>query len=266
MSLKEFFLSHPFRSNLIAALAIFIILITVVLVGLRKYTNHGDAYAVPNLTGLTEDKVQELLNAEKLNYRIIDSAFISENNPGSVIDQYPKPGFKVKQNRTILLTINASMPEQVTLPKLRDISYRQALALIENMGFRLGNISFKPSEYNDLVLSVLSNSSEVYEGDMLTKGATIDLVIGKKSGLEKTTIPDLTGLSIGDAKVTILDALLNPGVIIYDESILTLEDSVNARIWKQRPNPRANSTIELGSSIDMWVTVDGQKINPTNEN
>lgn len=260
MSLKKFLLSRTFLINVVIAFLIVILILTATLIGLKKYTHHGEAYPVPDLRGLTEQEVREKVAAEDLNYRIIDSAYIKNDKPGCVIDQVPKPGFKVKENRTILITINSKAPEQVTLPKLRDISYREAQVLIEDCGLVLGDISFMPSEYDNLVLKALHDSTEVFKGDVLPAGSVIDLVLGKGSGFKKTAVPNLIGLTISEAKTVILDSLLNPGVIIYDESIITTEDSLDAKLWKQRPEPGKNRLVELGSSIDMWVTVDQGKL------
>ena len=260
MSLKKFLFSRVFLKNLIIAIAIVILLIAGSMFALRIYTHHGEAFPVPDLKGLTEPEVKEKVAEMKLDYQIIDSVYISDDNPGSVIDQVPKPGFKVKQNRTILLTINAKSPEQVMLPKLRDISIRQAKVLIENSGLNLGEVSYVPSEYDDLVLKALYDSTEVFKGRILKKGERIDLVVGRVSGLEKTTVPDLAGLGIEDARLIISDAMLNMGVIIYDDSFTTKEDSLNARIWRQRPDPHTKPEIDMGTSVDMWVTVDQEKI------
>ncbi|NQU86263.1 MAG: PASTA domain-containing protein [Mariniphaga sp.] len=266
MSLKKFLLSYHFLKNLIIAVVIAILLITITMIGLRIYTHHGDGYPVPNLIGLDESEVIAKVESVKMNYQIIDSAYINSSEPGCVIDQVPKPGFEVKRNRTILITINAKAPEQVVLPKLRNISFRQAQVLIENSGLQMGEISYKPSEFNTLVLSVFSDSIEVYLGDILEKGSTIDLEIGKGSGFEKTSLPDLIGLKISEARMVITDAMLNQGVIIYDESILSLEDSINARLWKQLPDPKVTPTIELGTSIDIWVTINEDKLLEAIEN
>lgn len=266
MSFKNFIFSRTFLKNLLIAAGVIIVIILIVLAVLRSYTSHGEGYAVPNLTGKTEEEFSEILRVIDLKYKIIDSVYVSEENPGSVVDQVPKPGLRVKKNRTIFLTLNASSPEQVIMPKLRDISFRQAQGLIENLGMKVGNIRFSPSEYNDLVLSALSGYHEIQPGDLLPKGTVIDLVVGSGSGLEKTSVPYLIGMPISDARTAILDGLLNPGVIIYDESVILYEDSINARIWKQRPDPREVSSTEMGSSIDIWVTIDSLKINETVEN
>lgn len=231
------------------------------MLSLKIYTRHGKAYELPDLTGLDEIELQELVKKYKFRYQIIDSVYMKDAGAGTIIDQIPEPGFKVKENRTVFLTINAQSPEQVILPKLRDVSFRQAKVLIENSGLAIGKIIHKPSEYDNLVLDVFIDSTLIFEGDRFPKTSEIGLVIGKTSTNEKASTPDVIGLGIGGAKSVIINAMLNLGVVIYDETILDGKDSVNARIWRQRPDPRINSMIGLGTSIDLWLTIDKLKIN-----
>lgn len=260
MSIKKFLISRLFLTNLLFAVIILVVLISIIMWALKLYTHHGEAYPLPNLNGLTEIEVKEKVELNNLRYKIIDSAYIEGAIAGSVIDQIPKPGFKVKKNRTVFLTINATSPEQVILPKLRDISFRQAQVMIENCGLTIGEISFEPSEFSNLVLNVLIDSTEIKEGEKCIKGTPINLIVGKGYGNEVTTLPNLIGHTTKDAKILLSKALLNMGVIIYDQSFFTEEDSLNATIWRQRPNPKTTSNIEIGTSIDIWITVNQEKI------
>ena len=49
---------------------------------------------------------------------------------------------------------------------------------------------------------------------------------------------------------------------MYDESVQTTEDSLFAFIWKQHPVPAKGSRLRLGSSIDVWLSIDSAKIMP----
>lgn len=261
MSLGKFLISRAFLTHLSLATAIVALLVFITLKGLKHYTNHGISYPVPNLTGLTINEANESAQANMLKIEIIDSVYNKNYPPGTVVDQQPVANSNVKENRTIFLTINSMEQERVILPKLTDISYRQAQVLIETAGLFIENISYQPSEFNDLVLEVLQDSAQIFEGDKIIKGTSIDLVIGRNKGNLKTPLPNLTGFALNEAQTTITDSKLNQGVLIYDTSIATAEDSLNARIWKQLPNPKYVSTVDLGSSVDLWVTVDTIKIN-----
>lgn len=265
MSLKKFLVSRAFFTNLIIAFVLVAGLLFVTLQGLKSYTRHGQANPVPNFAGMNKVEAAEVAVQFKMEVVVIDSVHVKDAPPGIVVEQIPEAGFKVKDNRTIFLTINSSQPEQVTLPKLTDISFRQAQVLIENCGLTIGEISYQPSEYKNLVLQIQQNSVEIFQGALVIKGSPIDFVIGRDQGNEKTTLPDLIGLQIENAKNTLTNAMLNSGVLIYDKTILTAEDSINALVWKQYPSQKGTS-VNMGTSVDLWITVDSLKIHqPTNQ-
>ena len=261
MSLKQFFRSHEFRVNFITSVSIVIGLLIIIFGSLKIYTRHGQENPVPDFKGMTYIRAKRTASEHNLRVKIADSLYEEKALPGSVIDQFPEPGFRVKNNRTILLTINSNAPETVVIPKLKDISFRQAQALIENCGLAMGTVNYKPSEFDNLVLAVSVNTAEIQPGDKLPKGTRLDLTVGKSAGNFQTQVPDLTGLSLAEATEMLTNAMLNVGVVIYDATVLTKEDSVNTLIWKQQPDPRVTTDIDLGSSVDLWVTLDSLKIN-----
>jgi beta-lactam-binding protein with PASTA domain len=260
MSFTRFLTSRTFFVNLILAAALLAIILFITMKGLEKYTRHGQSNPVPEFTGMLPAEAQKIAHQQNLKVEIVDSLFLENTEPGVVVDQIPRPGHGVKQNRTIFLTINSTQPEMVTLPQLTDISFRQAQVLVENSGLQIGNIFYQPSEYDNLVLNVQIDSTDIRPGKQLPKGTSVDLIVGRKHGNQTTPLPDLIGLTVDEALATLTSAMLNTGVVIYDESIRSSGDSLSARVWRQRPDPRITGSILLGSSIDIWVTVDQLKI------
>jgi beta-lactam-binding protein with PASTA domain len=260
MSFTRFLTSRTFLVNLILAAALLAIILFITMKGLEKYTRHGQSNPVPEFTGMLPAEAQKIAHQQNLKVEIVDSLFLENTEPGVVVDQIPRPGHGVKQNRTIFLTINSTQPEMVTLPQLTDISFRQAQVLVENSGLQIGNIFYQPSEYDNLVLNVQIDSTDIRPGKQLPKGTSVDLIVGRKHGNQTTPLPDLIGLTVDEAQATLTSAMLNTGVVIYDESIRSSGDSLSARVWRQRPDPRITGSILLGSSIDIWVTVDQLKI------
>lgn len=260
MSLKNFITSRVFLKHLILAFLLVLIIVVFTLQQLKSYTRHGESFPVPNFTGLTINEIESISEQNDLKYEIIDSTHFNGAKPGVVVEQVPEAGSRVKRNRIVFLTINSTVPEKVTLPKLTDISFRQAQALIENCGLLLGTISYEPSEYNNLVLKVQQNASEIYEGNIVLKGSNVDLIIGSSSGSQDTPLPNLTGLTYSESDNILKSNLLNTGVLIYDQSIITLEDTLAAFVWKQYPNFQNTRIVSLGTSIDLWFTLDSLKI------
>lgn len=260
MSFGKFLTSRAFIISLTLAIALIVALIAFTLYKLKGYTYHGISYQVPNFTGMSFEQSDSLAQTAHLEVVIMDSVYNKNAAPATIVDQVPKWNKRVKEGRVIFLTINSLEPEKVKLPKLTDISFRQAQVLLENCGLIIGNIEYQPSEYDDLVLSALQDSFVVREGDHLIKGSAVDLVVGQSKGNVETPLPNLNGMFIDDAKGALNTAHLNLGVLIYDHSIKTKYDSLNARVWKQMPDATLVQKVYLGSSVDLWVTMDEEKL------
>lgn len=260
MSFKKFLSSRVFIKQLVLAVVVFIVLIVLTLQGLKIYTHHGESFPIPDFAGLTRQEAFDLAKQQKLKLEILDSVYVKDKAPGVVVDQVPESGFRVKQKHTVFITVNSILPEQVILPKLTDITFRQAQILIENSGLQVGQIYYEPSEYNNLVLKAQIDSVNLKPGIKLDRGTSIDLIIGRTAGNTATPLPDLIGLTLQEAQKSLTYAMLNRGVLIYDKTVTTSEDSINAMVWQQNPTPALTKTVNLGTSVDLWLTVDEQKI------
>ena len=259
MSLKKFLTSRVFLKHLVLSVLIVVAIIVIVLQQLKSYTHHGEAYPVPDFTGLTYNEIEATAQQAHLNYEIIDSMHFDGANPGAVVEQVPEPGFKVKKNRIVFLTINSTVPEVVVLPKLTDISFRQALGLLENCGLKPGKITYQPSEYNNLVLHVEQDSKVLNQDDVVQKESSIDMVIGSNSGIQDTPLPNLTGMTYTEAESVLTSYMLNTGSLIFDGTVISPEDSLAAIVWKQYPGKNIK-LVSLGTSVDLWLTLDSIKI------
>ena len=89
MSFKKFLISRLFLKNLIAAIAIFLLIIFITMWSLKIYTRHGQAYALPDLKGLDAIELQQAAKEYKFRYQVIDSVYVKDVKAGSVIDQIP---------------------------------------------------------------------------------------------------------------------------------------------------------------------------------
>jgi beta-lactam-binding protein with PASTA domain len=167
----------------------------------------------------------------------------------------------VKAKRIIFITLNAVSPEKVEMPNVMGLSLRQAEAIIETRGLKLGITSYVPDIAVNYVLRQLYRKREISPNTRINKGSRIDLVVGMGLSNEKAALPNLVGLSIDKARENLTQSILNFGAIVYDNSVETFEDSANAVIWRQKPEFNPGNTINLGSSIDVYLTVDQAKVN-----
>jgi beta-lactam-binding protein with PASTA domain len=260
MSLKNFFLSKQFLKNLGFAITIIVASVLILLIWMNFYTRHGQARPVPDFIGLTMEQTSRLAKKSKLRFQIIDSIYTTAVPRGCIAEQNPKPGFKVKKWRNIVLTINAFHPEMVAMPNLINLPKRQALLVVESSGLEIGQLKYRPDLSIDVVIDQQYNGRNIHEGDSIQKGSVIDLILGKGLSNQRTSVPDLLGMKLDPAKNKILASSLNLGTFVYDNTIKKGSDSINAFVYKQNPEFKIDASLQLGSAIYLWLTVDSLKL------
>jgi len=260
MSLKNFILSKLFLKNLGFAVVIVVGGLMILLIWMNFYTRHGQARPVPNFIGLTKEQTASLAKKSRLHYQVIDSIYTTIVPRGCIAEQNPKPGFKVKKWRTVVLTINAFHPEMVAMPNLVNLPKRQAFLLIESSGLQIGELKYIPDLSIDVVIDQQYNGRNIREKDSLQKGSVIDLILGKGLSNQRTSVPDLLRMRLDPAKNKILSSSLNLGTFVYDKTIVTSTDSLRAFVYKQNPEFKIDATLQLGSNIYLWLTVDSAKL------
>ena len=254
----EFIKSRLFVINAIAALAFLLITFGFTYAWLGSYTRHGSSVSVPDLRGMQISKIDEFLSFRNLRYKISDSTiFDLSKPPGTVIEQDPHPNEKVKENRTIYLSITRTIAPGVKIPDLEDNSLRQAEAILRSYGLVRGQLIYRPDLAKNAVLEMQINGRMVSKGDEVIKGTVIDLVLGDGFGNTKVPVPDLFNLQLDEALFVIKASSLNVGAMVFDA---TVRDSSAARIYKQFPAFDDLNEISQGESIDIFLTQSDQVI------
>lgn len=249
--LVSFIFSRVFLVNLAIAVLIMIMLLFGTMWYLKSYTRFGETVTVKDLTGLTVSEVEEALSASKLKYVVFDSVFVPGKKPLTVIDQEPKPLSKVKENRTIYITINASKPPKVALPDIIEKPFREASKKLQNAGLKLDSVIYKPSGVDgNFVMEVLYGGQPINPGFRLTVGSSVDLVVSSGFG-EPAAVPCLLGLTYGEAQLNLTVNYLALGALVYDA---TVTDTVNAVIVRQIPEPQPGVTLNVGTPIDLFFS------------
>ena len=113
--------------------------------------------------------------------------------------------------------------------------------------------------YEHYVLGQKYNGQDIRRGTEIIKGSEIELVIGRGLSAERTLVPNVIGSTFIEARENLTKYFLNIVVIDYDNTVRTSADSVRAFIYQQRPTANPNATLQLGASIDVWLTVDESK-------
>lgn len=247
MNFVQFVATKTFVKHFSISLLIVLIISWAVLASLGVYTRHGESATVPDFNGLTMGQLSKLESSKDFELVVIDSVYDVTKPKGSVISQEPVPRSHVKAGRKIYLTLVASMPEQVSMPDLVDLSLRQATAILQSYGLKLGGISQVPDIANNAVLRQLFHGRSIAKGKLLTKGSTIDLVVGSGLGGDKVQIPFLIGKTRQEAVMELRRFSLNLGTETFDKDA----DSLNSRVYEQEPRYAIGRYLNLGRGVNL---------------
>lgn len=178
-----------------------------------EYTNYNEGVTVPDVTKISLEDAENLLTDYGLRYEVLDRRANSAYPANYIIDQSPLPLQLVKPNRKIYLTVNTEVRPKAVVPKVVDLSFRNARIQLENYGFSLGTTSYESNRFRNTVLR-----QSLTPGDTVDRGATINLVISDGLGDRVVSVPDISGLRLSQAQQQIRQAGLRVGEIRYQPS------------------------------------------------
>ncbi|NQX76589.1 PASTA domain-containing protein [Gilvibacter sp.] len=183
MSFVRFLLTKTFLKQLGIALLVTVALVFLLLFYLRVSTNHDQRIQVPDLAKMTLDEANSALSELELRWEILDTTNYNPEYPKqSIIEQLPKAGSMVKENRTIYLTVNRSDYRSLPIPNVVGRTRRQAEPTLISMGFKIGKVTYRPYIAKDEVLQLRHNGELIEPGVLVQKTAVIDLVLGDGKG------------------------------------------------------------------------------------
>lgn len=178
-----------------------------------EYTNYNEGVTVPDVTKISLDDAQSQLTDYGLRYEVIDRRANAAYPANYIIDQSPQPLQLVKPNRKVYLTVNTEVRPKAVVPKVVDLSFRNARIQLENYGFSLGTISYESSRFRNTVLR-----QSLTPGDTVDRGTAVNLVISDGLGDRVVTVPDIVGLRLSQAQQRIRGAGLRVGEIRFQPS------------------------------------------------
>ena len=144
--------SYPILFNLLLIIIAGLIVVWVLMMFLDNWTLHGQEEEVPDVKGLNVHIAKGTLQRNGMEPIISDSIYDNTRSSGTVVEQNPRPGSKVKPGRSVYLTIVAYSPKIVRFPEVTNTSLRQGESMIRGIGIQDVIIKRVPSEYEDLVL------------------------------------------------------------------------------------------------------------------
>jgi beta-lactam-binding protein with PASTA domain len=251
MNLFQFVFSRLFVQTLLKFIGVVLALVLVVILWLRFYTGHNDVVEVPNIRGMKIDEASVILSDMDLFYEVIDSVY-NEGEQGTILEQIPEAGAKVKESRILFVTINSTVPPMKKVNVRIGESLRIASTKLSILGIGF-DTEYRPDICNDCVLAMKYKGKEIKTGDAVRKGDRIKLILGQ-TGKGTALVPNLYGLSLDSAQRALSLASLTLGYPFFDADVLSREDSVKARVYTQTPKSLKTGVL-IGSPVDVWLTL-----------
>ncbi len=254
MSFKAIIRDKIFWKHLGIAVGSAFVFLWLVFFSLKIFTHHGRTYRVPDLTGLTYEEAQKVAERFHLVLILNDSTYVPGRQPGTIVLHNPKPDDRVKKGRKIFATINARSKPKVPMPNVTGVSFRQAKVSLELAGLNVGRLIYQPDPMQHYVLEQRYKGQNIPPGTPIEKGEAVDLLLGQGVSGQTTTVPNVIGMSLEEAKKVLQNEYLNVGKISFDKTVKSFADSINARVFRQYPP--SGYIIRQGYNADLWLTLD----------
>lgn len=257
--IKSFVLTKHFAKHFGLVILFYLFVITITIFYLDTYTNHGQKITVPSFVGQNVSSVQGKIEELDLQFEILDSIYDPSKPEGTILEQDPGPTsftqIFVKEGRIIRFRVSKKS-RLIEMPSLVDKSERFALSILENRGLKYKIIYEETSEADGAVLEQRYRGGSVREGVKIPIGSLITLVIGRNNALAPVEIPNLVGMSIGEARM-LLTSLGNLSIQPVCGDCLNADDSTTAIINSQTPEFLEGTTLPGGSVITVYASKGG---------
>ena len=131
---------------------------------------------------MTVDEAAKMFRNHGLVYVISDTKYVKDKAAGIILELKPGVGEKVKEGRTVYLTVNTLDVPLRAIPDVADnSSLRQAQAKLLNAGFKLNQVQLVNGE-KDWVYGVKYQGCQLAAGEKIPVGSSLTLMVGNGSG------------------------------------------------------------------------------------
>ena len=252
-----FLSSKIFLKNIGAMFLLGAALLTLSFFWMSSYTHHGESLQVPSFLNLNIDDAIQQANDQSLKIVVNDSIWSADKPPGTVLEQSPKPLSRVKEKRTIYLTITKFQAEEKLLPTLAgNDNYNYYARRLKQLKV---NLKIKSKQFNNkleenTILHLYVNDEKVSAKDLVAgvkvpQGATVEAVVTTRGG-GRVSVPNLVCKKYSEAEFIINGSKLT-ATVVPDGTVKSIE---NAYVWKQIPEAGAGKTLRTGAAIEIRLT------------
>ncbi|MEV6264169.1 Stk1 family PASTA domain-containing Ser/Thr kinase [Streptomyces sp. NPDC051784] len=170
------------------------------------YINSGQFTRVPALLGQTQSAAEKRLSQEGLDLKGVERAWSDTVKRGSVISSDPGSGERIRGNDAVKLVVSRG-PEIVKVPDVEGLALGDARRELTGAGLAPGMVTREFSEDVDRGRVIRTDPGT---GTERHADSAVALVVSKGSPVD---VPDVTGLSVEDARAALDEAGLDTKVL-----------------------------------------------------
>lgn len=242
----HFLKEKKFYLNLLIIVVLAGVLLWLTFKLLDKYTRHDEVYTMPDFVGQDYNQVRHDY-AKDFNFILIDSVYPRGQEPGSIFQQDPLPGSKIKKGRNVYAIIVAVTPEKTTMPEVRNLSLREAIGRLESAGLEVERLEYVSYQFKNNIVDQYYQGKPIEKGTELVKGSNIVLHVGIGEDKSNVRVPNLIGKPANEVKRLLNQAGLNLGIENWED-----RDSLQYQcLRRMSPGPSSNP-VKPGTYIDVW--------------
>ncbi len=197
---------------------------------------------IPKVVDMTEDEAATALQAEGFSVDPVVAREFNAADVGTVYRQDPPAGTKASKGTPVKLYVSKGL-EEVGVPYVVEMTKAAAIDRLHQAGFKVKPV---PRASSDVPTGTVMDQKPA---GGLTAPKNSEVVIYVSSGPKKISVPDLRGLTEGDAKAQLESLLLTYEVDYVDEPDPAKVGRVNDQL------PAAGSKVVEGTMIKLQVGV-----------
>ena len=216
---------------------------------LPNYVGYNNEHYLPDVRGEYLEKATYQLRSLRFNTKPILIPYSESHTPGTVIKMFPRAFTKVKEGRTIDLTI-AGKDQDIEIPDISNLSLRNAKLTLTKLGLGIDTIIY---EYDNVIPDGYISFQLPRKGQTVKSSTNMTLGVSRGAPPDYYIIPDIVNYSLTRARKTIINKGLRVGEITYEFQ----PDLVPNTVIEQ--NMTAGMRVSFPASINLLVSTDKEE-------
>jgi len=216
---------------------------------LPNYVGYNNEHYLPDIRGEYLEKATYQLRSLHFNTKPILIPYSESHTPGTVIKMFPRAFTKVKEGRTIDLTI-AGKDEDIEIPDISNLSLRNAKLTLTKLGLGIDTIIY---EYDNVISDGYISFQLPRKGQTVKSSTNMTLGVSRGAPPDYYIIPDILNYSLIRARKAIINGGLRVGEITYEFQ----PDLVPNTVIEQ--NMTAGMRVSFPASINLLISTDKEE-------